>query len=384
MDMIEASNASVADHSRPVTLRALLAMAINAVPRKVRRMAVIVNILALASTVVASLLATPIYRSEALLVPKSSLGGGGPDIYGNAQAALAGLGLSGGNTKLAAFEAIIKSNAVLDLFIQKSGIKEEVNREYIEDYRDLVSNQFLIDVRKDGTITIAAEHKDPAIAQRYLSAYIGAFDETTRSIAERNSRAQADMLEHVIAQARSSYETTADRLRETSIDSTLVRTDPAALSNALTNIETRILESKILVSRLEQRLAAQNPDLLEAKSGLAQLIAARDRLVSTKRERVPELNESSGRSSYVPDSVLARQHAVILGAYTQAREKMLFDVIMAGSPYAVAQRPTLPEKRVRPQRRKMIAFSLMVQALLTLAVFGAAATLYRSRIPAHA
>lgn len=384
VDTIEPSNASIAGHARPATLRTLLAMAINAIPRKVRRMAIVVNILALAGTVVASLLATPIYRSEALLVPKSSLGGGGPDISGNAQAALVGLGLSGGNTKLAAFEAIIKSNSVLDLFIQKSGIKEEVKRDYIEDYRDVVSNQFLIDVRKDGTITIAAEHKEPAVAQRYLNAYIAAFDETTRAIAERNSRAQAEMLERVVEQARASYETAADRVREAPVDSTFVRADPATLSHALTTLETRILEGKIQVSRLEQRFASNNPDLVAARGSLAQLIAARDRLVSAKAGGPSEGKEAGSVSSYGLDTALSRQHAVIVGVYTQAHEKMLFDVIMAGSPYAVAQTPTLPEKRVRPQRRKMIVFSLMVQALLTLAVFGAAATLHRIRIPANA
>lgn len=134
----------------------------------------------------------------------------------------------------------------------------------------------------------------------------------------------------------------------------------------------------MLVSRLEQRLAATNPDLVAAKDSLAQLIASRDRLISTKPAN------ASGGSAYGLDSALSRQHAVIVGVYTQAREKMLFDSIMAASPYATAQMPTLPEKRVRPQRRKMIAFSLMVQALLTVAVFGAAATLHRIRIPSHA
>lgn len=384
VNKIDPTKASVEDDRHPATLRTMLMVSINAVPRKVRRMAIVVNILALAATVVASFLATPIYRSEALLVPKSSLGGGGPDISVNAQAALAGLGLSGGNTKLAAFEAIIKSNAVLDLFIQKSGIKEEVKREYIEDYRDVVSNQFLIDVRKDGTITIAAEHKDPAVAKRYLSEYIAAFDEVTRSIAVRNSRIQADMLERVVEQARSSYGAAADRLQDAPVDSTIIRADPAALSHALTTIETRILEGRILISRLEKQLATNNPDLVSAKRELALLIAERDRLVSTKSERVLEGKDSKGGSSYPLDSALSRQHAVIVGVYTQAREKMLFDAIMAASPYATAQTPTLPEKRVRPQRRKMIAFSLMVQALLTLAVFGAAATLHRIRIPANA
>lgn len=379
-DMSESAVANV-DRAEPATVRSLVGLALRAVPIKVRRLAVIANVLALAGTVTASLLATPIYRSDALLVPKSSLSGG-PDAAGNAQAALAGLGLSGGNAKLAAFEAIVKSTAVLDLFIQKSGIRDEIKRDYIEDYRDIVSGQFLIDVRKDGTITISAEHKEPVVAQRYLGAYISAFEETTRTIAERNARTQADMLERIVAQARSSYETAVDRVRDAPVDSALLRSDPVALSQALASLEARLLEGRIQVSKLEQRLAATNPDLIAAKNSLVQLLAAKERLVSAGAGAASGNKEIN--KSYGLDAALSRQHAVIVGVYTQAREKMLFDVIMASSPYAVAQQPTLPEKRIRPQRRKMIAFALMVQALLTIAVFGGAATLSRIRIPSHA
>lgn len=344
---------------------------IAAVPRRVLYWALGLNLLVLAGVVVASLLATPIYRSEAMLVPKSAFSSSPADLGGNAQAALIGLGLGGAATKLSPFEAILKSPAVIDRFIDSSGLRSEVKKDYIEDYRDLVSNIVLVDFRKDGTVAIAVDDKTPAVAQRYAQAYVDAFESVAKGIAERSARSQAEALASIVEHARTTYDTSLGRVKQSRIDESLVRNDPQAVAQALADLESKLLQSRIRVAQLQRTLAAGHPELAAARAGLEELQSARERLL-----RAPSKGPEAGASSAFPlDAVLTRQAATFVGAYSQAREKVLVDSMLAASPYTLAQAPTLPEKRIRPQRRRMISSSIMIQALASIALLGVYATL---------
>lgn len=348
---------------------------IDALPRRTLMWAAIANAVVTAGVVVASLLATPAYRSEALLIPKSAFSTSPLDMASGAQSALLGLGLGGGASKLSPFEAILKSPAVIDRFIATSGLAQAVKRDYIEDYRDVVSNIVQVDFRKDGTIGVAAEDKSPAVAQQYALAYVNAFESVARSIAERTAKVQADSLNAIVERARTTYDTTFEKASHARIDKSLVRQDPAALASALRELESKLLTSKVKLAEMENVLSATNPAMVAARAAHQQLVAAQAELMSS----APKAGAAGDATQFALETGLARQSAMVVGVYTQAREKMLVDAIMASSPYTVAQAPTLPQKRIRPQRRRMISFSIMVQALLTVAALGALATLRRRR-----
>jgi LPS O-antigen subunit length determinant protein (WzzB/FepE family) len=235
-----------------------------------------------------------------------------------------------------------------------------------------------VDFRKDGTISVAAEDKSPAVAQQYATAYVSAFETVSKSIAERTAKGQADALNAIVDRARSSYDSTFERANRAHIDKSLVRQDPAALANAVRDIESKLLASKVKLAELENLLSPTNPAMVAARAAHQQLLNAQAELMSA----APKGDVNGDATQFALETGLARQSALVVGLYTQAREKMLVDSIMAASPYTVAQTPTLPQKRIRPQRRRMISFSIMVQALLTVAVLGAVATLRRRRIVA--
>lgn len=357
----------------------MLKTLLNTIPRRMLLWAAVINLLILGGVIAASLLATPIYRSEAMLVPKSAFSSSGADLGGTAQAALIGLGLGGGGaSKLSPFEAILKSPAVIDRFVGSSGLREAVKKDYIEDYRDLVGNIVLVDFRKDGTIGIAVEDKSPVVAQKYANAYVDAFEQVARSVAERSTRNQAEAMTSIVEHARTIYERSLDRVKKSRIDESLVRSDPAVVAQALAELEGKILQSEMRLAQLDRMLAAGNPEMTGARAAHGQLLAARARLL----QATPGSPDESKSSAFPLDAVLARQSVAIVSAYTQAREKVLVDSMLASSPYTMAQAPTLPEKRIRPQRRKLVSFSLMVQALVTIALLGVYATLRLPRAPA--
>lgn len=355
---------------------AMLKPLLDLIPRHLRFWALGLNLLILAAVVAASLLATPIYRSEALLVPKSAFSSSGAELGGSAQAALLGLGLGGAASKLSPFEAILKSPAVIDRFIATSGLREAVKKDYIEDYRDLVSNILLVDFRKDGSISIAFDDKSPTDALRYAQAYVDAFEGVAKGIAERSAKSQADALSGIVDHARSTYDTSFGRVKESRIDESLLRNDPQSVALALTELENKLLQSRIRLAQLDRTLANGNPELAAARAAHAELSATRERLLRAP-VRTPE--QAASASAFALDALLARQAAAFVGAYAQAREKLLVDAMTAASPYILAQAPTLPEKRIRPQRRRMISFSLMVQALVTVALLGVYASVRHAR-----
>lgn len=361
-------------------LRSSVRRALSTVPRRLYLWAVGINVAVLAVVVAMSLLATPMYRSDALLIPKSVFSSSAPDLSGGAQAAMLGLSLGGVGAKLTPFEAVLKSPAVIDKFIESSGIRQAEKKDYIEDYRDLVSSIVLVDFRKDGTITISAEDKSPATAQRYAKAYVEAFEQVSKMVAANSAKSQVEVLNSVLDQAKANYGNLADRVKRSRIDESVLRSDPAALTQTLGQIEARILDSSLLLARLEQSMMPSNPVVAVARANHQQLLAARERLLSAS----PTTQPSGGQDTFPLEAALSRQMGTFVGAYTQAREKMLLDEMMASSPFIVAQQPTLPEKRVRPQRRRMIVFSLMTQMLATIALLGVIGTLRLRLVPQHA
>lgn len=332
-----------------------------------------INVAILIVVIAATLLVTPRYRSFALLIPKAAFSSSPAEFAGGAQAALVGLGLGGSGAKLAPFEAVMKSAVVVDRFIATSGLRTAVKKEFIEDYRDLVSEIVQIDFRKDGTVTIAVEDESPSAAQQYATTYLAAFEETAKIIAEGSAGKQAESMASVVSRARTSYASTQDRVSESQIDASVVRSDPAAVARALTEIDGKILQSRVLLAQLEYRLASSNPELESARAAHEELLAARSTLLraapANSRDSV-----SGSASGFALDAALARQSVAIVGAYIQAREKVLVDSMLASSPFAVAQAPTLPEKRSWPQRRNMILFGLMTQTLLSVALLGVIAS----------
>ncbi len=361
-------------------LRSAVRRALATVPRRLYLWAVGINVVVLAVVVAMSLLATPMYRSDALLIPKSVFSSSAPDLSGSAQAAMLGVSLGGVGAKLTPFEAVLKSPAVIDKFIESSGIRQAEKKDYIEDYRDLVSNIVLVDFRKDGTITITAEDKSPATAQRYAKAYVDAFEQVSKTVAANSAKSQVDVLSSVLDQAKANYGSLTDRLKRSRIDESVLRSDPATLTQALGQIEARILDSSLLLARLEKSMTPSNPVVATARVNHQQLLAARERLLSAS----PAAQSSGEQDPFPLEAALSRQMGTFVGAYTQAREKMLLDAMMASSPFIVAQQPTLPEKRVRPQRRRMIVFSLMTQMLATIAVLGVIGTLRLRFVLQHA
>lgn len=349
---------------------------IDAIPRRVLVWTGAANVLVTAAVVASAFLATPIYRSEAMLVPKSSFSSSPMDIASGAQSALLGLGLGGGASKLSPFEAILKSPAVIDRFVATSGLTAAVKRDYIEDYRDLTSNIMLIDFRKDGTIGIAAEDKSPEVAQKYATAYVAAFESIARGISERTAKTQAESLNSIVAHARGNFGANFERASRSKVDSSLVRQDPAALANALRDIESKLLASRIKLAEMERSLTPKHPAMEAGRSAHQQLLAAQAQLLNSAPAG------GSDSVEFALETALARQSAMVVGLYTQAREKLMVDAMMASSPYTVAQAPTLPQKRIRPQRRRMVTFGIMVQALLTVALLGVYATVRRRQAAA--
>jgi capsular polysaccharide biosynthesis protein len=350
---------------------------IDLIPRRVLVFTGGVNLLVTAAVVASALLATPVYRSEAMLVPKSAFSSSPMDMASGAQSALLGLGLGGGASKLSPFEAILKSPAVIDRFIATSGLATAVKRDYIEDYRDLTSNIMLVDFRKDGTIGIAAEDKTPAVAQKYATAYVAAFESVAKEISERTAKTQAESLTSIVAHARGNFGDNFERVSRSKVDTSLVRQDPAALASAVRDIESKLLASRIRLAEMERGLTPGNPAMVAARGAHQQLLEAQGRLLNSTPKN------DSDSVQFALETALARQSAMIVGIYTQAREKVMVDAMMASSPYTVAQAPTLPQKRIRPQRRRMVSFGIMVQALMTVALLGVYVTLRRRRVAAR-
>lgn len=162
------------------------------------------------AAVILALVATPIYRAEAVVTPvaDSGLGNSASSLAGRfgGLASLAGIDLGSSGVAGLEAQAVLESRRLVEEFIRRNDLVDELivpgdpNAglwRAVQSFRDTVVSMNKDDV--DGTTTVAIEWKDPAVAATWANGLVALANELIRSKALADSNRNIEYLKKQIA-----------------------------------------------------------------------------------------------------------------------------------------------------------------------------------------
>lgn len=313
-------------------------------------------------TALISFLMTPIYRSEAMIMPVSK-----QPSSGMAQLASQFLGVPIGESDLSSkVMAVLKSRTIRERVVDKLKLHEKILEEKPEK-RDpkVVATEKLEDMvsissdKKTGAITIGVEYKDPKLAKAIGDAYI---EELQKILSEKSltiSKVNRMSIERQVKQAEEELKRALEELASFQKKEKVFV--PEEQLKGTLDLYASLLSQKITLqtelSRLQAVLSPSSPQILSLKE---QLKAIEDQLSKIEKSAgisaIPGLEEVPEKMSeytqiFLKVKGLQAKYETLLKLYEQAK----FEEQKENIYVEVIDPPSLPDIPVKPKKRLMVA-----------------------------
>lgn len=141
--------------------------------------------LAIAASVIISLLLPLKYTATARILPPKETSPGLSGLLSQSGGAFGGLAgsLLGGSSSADLYVGILESRSVADRLVQKFDLKDVYEKEYLEDtYKELANNTSIDVSRKTQVISVSVEDQDPKRAADMANTYLDALDHINRTV----------------------------------------------------------------------------------------------------------------------------------------------------------------------------------------------------------
>lgn len=311
---------------------------------------------------VVSFLMTPVYRSEALLLPVSNQ----PSI-GIAQLASEFLGIQAGGGDLSSkIMAVLKSRTIKERVVRKLNLVDVLLDEKPED-RDPLNAA--VDVlgkmvgvssdRKTGAITLRVDYKDPEMAAKIAGAYIEELRKILEEKALTVAKANRIFLEKQLVETENELK---DKLRLLASfqrkEKVIVPEEQVKGSIELySELVSRKIALQVKLRELESVLSPSSPQILALK----EQIKAIDRQLyeienSAGNSAIPSLGSAPEKISrytsiYIKVKGLQAKYETLLKLYEQARMEEQKNRIYV----EVIDPPSVPDVPAKPKKKLIVA-----------------------------
>ncbi|MBN2569744.1 MAG: hypothetical protein JXB42_09990 [Deltaproteobacteria bacterium] len=344
--------------------------------------------------VIASLLMTKIYKAEAVIIPVSSKSGSGglaalASQFGGL-ASLAGVNVPGMQDDTQKFVSILKSRTLVEKVINREDLmpilfedkwdvksrkwktsdpKKTPNREdAVIKMKNLVS---VMDDKKNKTIKIAGEFRDPLIAARVVNAYLDELQNFINDNALTTAKRNRIFIEGQLAENKRDLLEAGKEINEfykgNRVSASEAKVDVPIQARDL-GFETRESETKLLAmnnpATISNGTVLSNAESPIPSSGIESLIVQKTEL----DKKIAEVNlvKDVPQQVYLTYLMLRREllakiNALLTSQYEMAKieeskEDLSFQIIDKAVP---------PERRFKPKRAQICIMSFMA------ALFGA-------------
>lgn len=246
----------------------------------VRRRALIIG-LTLATAVVAvivSLLLPNIYTATAKILPPQKEGGGGgaaallAQLGGGGMGGLAGLAGLGGTSDL--YIGILKSRSVTDTVITRLNLQQELEIDNPDRLRTAVQKLLKVQSdKKDGMISISADHKDPRKAALLVNTFVDELQRKTTQLNLTKAGTERQFLEQRLAVVRVDLKKAEEDLRIFQEKSSTLKADDQAKAaiESIAKLQAQIITTEVQLSAARQNLTDEAPEVRTLLASLSQL-----------------------------------------------------------------------------------------------------------------
>lgn len=328
-----------------------------------------VTVLAGLVGVAVSLLTTPMYSARSVILPAQQSGGGASTLA--SLGALSGMvGLSGLSAGVKSSEdmyiAFMRSESVQNSLIKKLDLKERYHSRNIEEAQQALSDNItLVSDRKSGLISVSAQDADPQFAARLANAQVVELNALLSRLAVTEAQQRRLFYEKQIEKTQQVLSEVEARFRQAQEKSGLQFTSLMAEAGIRASAEIRgqIAAKEIQAQALSRFATPQNQDMQRLSSELSAL-----------RAQLGKYEQGSGHGGIATPS---RQEAfeayrdlkvqeAKLDAFVRQLEAARIDEAKEGPAVQVVDVALPPERRSKPERRKMVVAYLVTGTLLGL------------------
>jgi tyrosine-protein kinase Etk/Wzc len=347
------------DVARPLSLLEMVAVAMESA-RLLVGLPLAVGLVALALAFAKD----PVYTATARILPPQQQGGAAA-LFAQQLGSLAGLaGMAAGIKNPAEqYVAILRGRTISDRIIDRFGLRERYDTEFIEQTRKALANRTDITAGvKDGLITIDVEDEDPARAAQMANAFVEELGALARSMAIGEAFQRRVFFEQQLESAKERLKGAESRLRVTGVNESVLKAEPRAAVEAVARLAAAVTAAEIRVGVMRGYMAPGNPDLRLAEQEISGLRA--------QLARIEQSSSAGGDQGDKPDYVsryrdfkyqemlfelIAKQYE--LARIDEARDSAVIQVVDAAVP---------PERKSGPKRGLIAIAATLATFMLTL------------------
>jgi uncharacterized protein involved in exopolysaccharide biosynthesis len=330
-------------------------------------------------SIVASLLMTKIYRSEATLIPISSSSSGLSAYAG--LAAMAGMSLPSSGDDSTKIQAVLKSRTLKEAVISELDLINILNegKEIPEDRDPLQYTLGIFDKgiynvgedKKTSLITITIDYKDPKLAQKIGYSVISNLQEILNSKALTVAKFNRIFLEEQVADQQKKLDTLQQKLAKYQKSTKIISPDVQlkGLMDLYSSLVSKKIETQVKLKSMEANFDSSNPqvkflrDQLDAvKAQIKELEEKTNVLALPSIDELPE--------SMVEYGQILQQLTIVKAVYeniVKAYEQAKIEEAKGNLYVQVIDEPNLPDIKFKPKRKLIVVVAAVTS--LILAVF---------------
>lgn len=272
-------------------------------------------------------------------------------------------------------EAVLASNSVTDEVIAKFDLAKHYGTAHLEDTRAALWSHCATSVeRKSGLVSLTCEDKDPKLAMEMTAQFGAVGNRVFRRISESSASEERKFLEAQVAKARKDVDDSSQKLREFQEKNKIVDLpeQSKAVISAMASIKGELISKQLELSYLSSFSARGEASVQQLQQQIAVMENKLAQLEASERVAVNvgsgSAGSGSGSGSFFPGVMsvpelrfqleqLLREQKIqetVFFLLTQRYETAKVDEARDTSTFQILDTPTLPTKRARPSRRKVV------------------------------
>lgn len=308
-----------------------------------------------------SFLIKPTFTAETRFLPPQQQ-------QGAAAALLQSLGGLGGLAGAAAgiknpndqFVAILKSRTLQDALIDRFDLVKRFERELKHDARITLESKTRISAGKDNLIDIEVDDQDPAFAAQLANAYVEEFRSLLARLALTEAQQRRAFFEARLTESKDKLAQTEQALRATGVNSSALKSSPAAAIGAVAQLQAQIAAQEIKLASMRGYLTESAPDFKQAQTELA---ALRVQLVKAERSSG---SGPQGEPDYIARYRDFKYHETLFELFAKQYELARADEAREGNVIQVVDVAIPPERKSKPKKAIIAVLATLVSGMLLL------------------
>ncbi len=306
--------------------------------------------------VVLALLTSPWYRAEAMFLPPET-----PDLGSSTSPPTAAMLLKQDPTDI--YLGLLASRSVADDVIDHVGLMKSFHAKLRTDARAALGGVSKFTVSKNQLISVQVKMSDPVLAAAVANAYLDALYRLNGQMVSSSSSHREQFFEGQLAEQKEILARAETELKTTQERTGIVSPEGEAQAglSATSQLQAEIAAAQTRLAGLRAGATEQNPQVIEARSQLAELQGLLAQVQASSGVRRPGAGIASTRElpgltlEYARKLRELKLRESIYNGLTQQYERARLAAIDPGPQLQIVDRAIVAERKSGPSRRLYVA-----------------------------